>query len=214
MTVTDTDPGTFDTDAAIEAIGDGLNAQDLDARTFASEECRYLKVTSVRSTVADLFIYPNGNVDWEYHSFDGTPHDPGRMTAITLAILHDTDSPDSPSAAVRYPHMTFLGSIGRAAIEQGLDAAFGSLDPDNAYFKIHDEVAIINPAQPNRGTVRVTDDGALWWNCQFRDQPHSEDGLDLAGITGSVLRAITSSQTTSPTPRRLPATGQHQEPAA
>jgi hypothetical protein len=209
MTAIDTDPETFDIDAAIEAVGDGLNAQGLDVRTFASDNCRHLKVDNVRSTVADLFIYPKGTVNWDYHSFDGTTHDPSRVTTITLAILADPGTPDS-ATVVRYPQMSFLGSVGRATIERGLSATFSSRDPDNARFKIHDEVAITNPARPRRGTVQVTNDGALWWTCQLRSQPHSQDGLDLVEITNSIARALINSLT----PQRLPATGQSQDPAA
>ncbi len=188
---TDPDPAAFDADATVEAAGDEFNAQGFDVSTFTSLECGYLKITSVWATVADLTIFRNGIADFDYHCFDGNPHDPGELTAITLAILHDDDR---GGEAARYPHMDFLFSIGRAVIEQGLRAAFETLDPVHAYWRISDEVEIFHPDRPERGTVRVTDDGALWWRCQLRDQPRGAAGLDLTEITSSIVRAIGSAQ--------------------
>jgi hypothetical protein len=197
MTTINVDPDTFDIDAiafdidaAIETIGNGLKAQALNVRTFTSDNCRHLKVDHVRSTAADLFIYPTGCVDWDYHSFAGIPHDLCRVIAVTLGILAEPGSPDA-ATAVRYAHTRFLSSIGRAA-----------------------EVTIINPAQPQRGIVQITDDGALWWNCHLSNEPCSEDGLAPAEITTSIVRALTNAQTASPALQRLPATRQSQQPAA
>lgn len=187
----DSDLAAFDADAAIDAAGDEFNVQGFDVSTFTSLECGYLKITSVWATVADLTIFRNGIADFDYHCFDGNPHDPGELTAITLAILHDDDR---GGEAARYPHLDFLFSVGRSAIEQGLRVAFGTLDPVNAYWRISDEVKIFHPDRPERGTVRVTEDGALWWRCRLRDQPNSATGLDLAEITSSIVRAIGSAQ--------------------
>ena len=159
--------------------------------TFTSLDCGYLKINSVWATVADLTIFRNGTVDFDYHCFDGNPHDPGEMTAITLAILHDDDR---GGEAARYPHLSFLFSIARAALEQGLSVELHSNDPSNAYWRIKDEVAVTNPGRPEHGTIRVTDDGALWWRCQLRDQPTGTSGLDLTEITSSITRAIGSAQ--------------------
>jgi hypothetical protein len=185
------DSAAFDADAAVEAAGDEFNVQGFDVSTFTSLACGYLKINSVWATVADLTTFRNGIVDFDHHCFDGSPHDPGELTAITLAILHDDDR---GGEAARYPHMDFLFSIGRAAIEQGLRAAFRTLDPVYAYWRISDEVEIFHPDRPERGTVRVTEDGALWWRCQLRDQPRGATGLDLTEITSSIVRAIGSAQ--------------------
>ncbi len=213
MTAIDADLHSFDIGPAVEAIGDELNAQGLDVRTFTADNCRHLKVDNVPSTVADLFIYSTGIVDLDYHSFDGTPHDPRRMTAITLAILADPGAPDA-AATARDPHLNFLDSIGSATEEVGLSVTFATYGPDKARSTVHDEVDITNPAQPQRGTVQVANDGTLWWNCQLRNQPSSEDGLDPAEIADSIARALKNSQTTLPTPQRLPATDRPQKPTA
>lgn len=185
------DEGVFDADAAIEAAGDELNAQGFDVTSFTSLDSGYLKINSVWATVADLTVFRNGTVDFDYHCFDGTPHDAGEMTAITLAILHDDDR---GGEAARYPHLSFLFSIARAALEQGLSVELNSNDPSNAYWRITDEVAVTNSGRPERGTIRVTADGALWWRCQLRDQPSGEAGLHLTEITSSIARALGSAQ--------------------
>jgi hypothetical protein len=187
----DADEGAFDADAAVEAAGDELNAQGFDVSTFTALDCGYLKINSVWATVADLTIFRNWTVDFDYHCFDGAPHDPGEMTAITLAILHDDDR---GGEAARYPHLSFLFSIARAALDQGLSVELNSNDPSNAYWKITDEVTVTNPNRPERGTIRVTADGALLWRCQLLDQPRDTVGLGINEITSSIVRAIGSAQ--------------------
>jgi hypothetical protein len=188
---TDLVDSVFDADAAIEAVGDELNVQGFDVGTYTSLECGYLKITSIWATVADLTIFRNGTVDFDYHCFDGNPHDPGEMMAIILAILHDHDR---GGEAARYPHMSFLFSIARAALEQSLSVELDSIDPANAFWRITDEVSVTNSDRPERGTIRVTDDGALWWRCQLRGQPPDKVGLGLTEITSSTVRAIGSAQ--------------------
>ena len=178
-----TDPDPFDADAAAEAVADGLTVQGFDVRTFASEECRYLKIDNVPSVVANLTVFSNGAVDWEYHCFDGNPHDVALMTAITLAILRDDDA---PAEAVQDPDVTLVSGIGQAALAGGLNATFGTSDAG--------EVAIDNPDRPERGSVRVSDFGDLWWSCRLRGRPRGADGLGLEEITRSVARAITCAQ--------------------
>jgi hypothetical protein len=190
----------------VEAASDELNVQGFDVSTFTSLDCGYLKITSVWATVADLTIFRNGTIDFDYHRFDGNPHDPGEMTAITLAILHDDDR---GGEAARYPHLSFLFSIARAALEQGLTVELDSVDPANAYWRITDEVAVTNPGRPERGTIRITDDGALWWRCQLPDRPGNAIGLDLAEITSSVVRAIGSAQVAKCKEEFSPAPGRH-----
>lgn len=72
--------------------------------------------------------------------------------------------------------------------------AFRSLDPVNAQRNVHDELTVTNPAQPRRGTVRITKDGVVRWRCRVRDQPHGADGLYLTQITRIVALALTSAQ--------------------
>ena len=149
-----------------------------------------------------LTIYRNGIVDWEYQCFDGSPHDADRTAAITLDILHADEWPSYPDRLERYPHMTFLGRIGLAATAYNLRVAFDSLDPVNAHLKVHDEITVTNPAQPDRGTVRITNDGAICWRCRVRNQPHGAEGLYLSQITNTITRALTSARNALEMPRQ------------
>jgi hypothetical protein len=67
-------------------------------------------------------------------------------------------------------------------------------------FMLFDQVTITNPAQPQRGTVYVTDDVALWWRCQVRRQPDGAHGLDLDEITATIARALANADTIRPDP--------------
>lgn len=179
-----------------------LNACGFDVRTPASEKCCHLKIVNVRSTAADLTVTADRTADWQYHRFDGNPPDPARLNAIVLAILLGDNAPAGLPEPGRLAHMTLLGNICATAIEHGLSASVGLIDPASTMFDLFDQVTITNPDQPHRGTVRVTDDIALWWRCQVRPHPHGADGLDLAEIATTIARALTSADIIRPEPQR------------
>jgi hypothetical protein len=77
-----------------------------------------------------------------------------------------------------------------------------TLDRDETFYEIYAEVAITNPAQPHRGTARVTDDGAIWWHCRIRDHHHATDGLEVTDITDTIARTLTRPETTRHEHRR------------
>jgi hypothetical protein len=176
-------PDVLDTGAVAEAVADGLMAQGFNVRTFESEECCHLKVDNVASTVVNVTIFNSGAVEMEYHCFDGQPHDPGLMTAITVAVLRGDDG---PAVAVPGQHATLVAGIGQAALAGGLNVTFGKSDAG--------EVVIDNPGRPERGSVRVSDFGDLWWSCRLRGRPRGADGLGLEEITRSVARVIARAQ--------------------
>ena len=184
----------FDLSAAADAVAGGLKSHDFDVRIPMSEECCYLKVTNVRPGVTGVTICRNGTVDWQYQYPGGNPHDPDQLAAITLDILDADETPSHPGRLAPLPYMTFLGRIGLAAIAHDMRVAFNSLDPVNAQLNIHDELTVANPAQPRRGTVRISREGAVRWRCRIRDQPRSADGLHLTQITSAVAGALTSVQ--------------------
>jgi hypothetical protein len=177
---------------AADAVADGLSAHGFDVRNPAAGNDCYLKVTNVRATLADLIISATGIMEWEYRCYEPSPHDPATMTAIVLTILNPGHGTARPPRLARHPHMTLKGIIGRAAADHGMHVTLAVLDQDDTSFDVYTEITVTNPAQPDRGTVSVADDGGIWWRCRLRDQPHSAAGLDITDITSTIARALTT----------------------
>jgi hypothetical protein len=72
--------------------------------------------------------------------------------------------------------------------------AFGApslsvLGDDIEFFETYAEINVINPARPDRGTVRVNDDGALYWHYCLQSPETDGDGVMLAAAHDSRVGA-------------------------
>lgn len=184
-----------DLSSLADAVARELRTHDFAVRIPTSENCCHLKITNVPSTTADLTIYKNGLVEWQSHCFDG-PHDWKQIAGVTLDILNADDWPTDPGRMTAYPapHLNLLGRIALAATAHDLRIAFDPVDPANADLLIYDELTVTNPAQPNRGAVRITNDGVTNWRCRIRGESHGADGLYLNQMTSAIKLALTSAR--------------------
>ena len=178
-----------------KTVTDGLAAHGFEVRAPASEKCCFLKVMNVPSTMADLTIWRYGSADWEYHTYDGSPRSLTRLSTVTLAILAGHDAPAHPAGTGHPELLTGIDDIGRTAREHGLTVISGPIDPGDDSPGTCSEITITHPDRPHRGTVRIVEDGGLWWRCQVRDQPGDADGLELTEIAATIGRALTSAGT-------------------
>ena len=188
-TTTAADPETVDDTAALETVAGQLSIRRLDTRIE-----RVLKITGIGSA-ADLAISPDGSATWRYHACHGTAPDPARTTAITATLLHATTTPDQSDCARPawgswlIPHLDFLAKTGALAIlGHALTATLGHHSLE--IFTIPDMLTITSPAQPGRGTVRITTDGTITWHTSIRDRPPGTDGLDLTDIADTIAQVI------------------------
>jgi hypothetical protein len=190
----DTARDLLDSSAAemiIETVADALCSRGFDVRNPAKDESSYLRITNVRGTLCELTIHDSGVADWEYRSCDGSQPDPTLMTTIAMCILDP--APGNYGPVPHDPHLTLKGMIGRALADQGMLVSLHVLDTDRLFFDVYAEIAVTNPAQRDRGTIRVSDDGAIWWQCRIlQDQESCIHGLELGEIADTIARALTT----------------------
>ena len=86
----------------------------------------------------------------------------------------------------REPGTTFIGHVGRSLSDQGMQVCLNILEKDQQIFEIYTEIAVTNPAHPDRGIVRVGDDGLICWHCTMRLLGGSEDGVDLDDVASTL----------------------------
>jgi hypothetical protein len=96
----------------------------------------------------------------------------------------------------RRPNLTLKGAVGRALAERGLQVTLEVLDRDNDFYEAYAEIQVTNPADPGRGTARVTDDGELSWQCTACGP---DDGITPAEIAATLARALARGQHTPAT---------------
>jgi hypothetical protein len=177
-------------DAAMHAVADGLAHQGFDIRGPAWDRSRYLKITNVRGTWCEITIGENGNVSWEYRSFEGGRTDPGQITGMIMTALGAASAGRGDTSPARYPGLTLKGAVGRALADRGMQVSLERVTRDDHFFETYAEIKVTNPGKPERGQAWVTDDSVICWECQISDTATDVPGIGLEEITGTIARVL------------------------
>ncbi len=194
MTPSDSEQGTGEQVALLEtgeAVADMLTEAGLDVLIPGPEDSVVLKITNVPRVLCDLTIASNGSVTCDYRTFDGGQADAAQLAAIALSLL---SSALDESAALRLStsNVPLKEAVGRALAARGMRV---TLDPEGTDERFRDagadaEIVVTNPAEPERGTIGVDDDGALWWACRAYVPAQRLSGLGLDEVAATVARAL------------------------
>lgn len=155
------DPGK-----AMRAVAEKLAARGFGVRSPDWEESRRLTITSAERARCELTVEDGGSVRWDYRPSRGGGTDPAEMTGQVLRVLGAADTGE-PRTKAR-PGVSLKGVVGRALAAHGLKVGMEVYeDPD--FYDVGAEIVVINPARPERGQVRVSDDGDITWEFRYYD---------------------------------------------
>jgi hypothetical protein len=112
----------------------------------------------------------NGRLFSYYFPAAGADTDPAELCGMVLRIL----GVDAGESAGQYAYLhrgaTLKGAVAREVQARGLDADLAVYE-DDVFYDMVAEVILANPAKPECGAVRVTDDGTILWECDYRGLP-------------------------------------------
>jgi hypothetical protein len=148
-----------------------------------------LKISNARGALCELTITTAGAITWEYRPYAGRHADPARLIGLVLNLL-DPHAPHDELPVPRRNDLTLKGIAGRALADHGMHVTFHVLDIDDYFFDTYAEIHITSPANPERGTARLSDDGAIWWHCHTHCTATSTAGLTLPEIAAAIARAL------------------------
>jgi hypothetical protein len=171
-----------------DLIADTLNADGFDVRDPTQSGSSFLQITNVPGALCELTIC-NTVFDWEYRHLGGSRLDPSAFVAMASCIL-GADQVTDNGVPVSNSDMTLKGQVGRALADKGMQVSLGVLDLNEQTFDVYAEIAIGNPACPERGTVRVADDGLISWHCQLPGPEGEPSGLDVDEIAKTLARTL------------------------
>lgn len=174
-------------DQALAKIVDLLGRDGYDLTLPAWMGDAYLKISNALESLTELTISSNGNVTWEYRSIRGRHVDAAKITTIAITLLDPEAEIPALSSRGRSAMVLNLKSVRRALLRHGLTADRLRSDPDG--FTI---LTLVNPYQPARGAVDITNDGGLIW--QTRAPHHRDGGLVLPDIAGRISLALARAQ--------------------
>jgi hypothetical protein len=176
---------------AAEAIADALTREDLDVQFPGQDGNSFLQVTNVPGALCELTICDSGLFDWQYRCLDSSRRDTAVLAAAVLRMLAGQPSDGRPPVTAE-PRLTMISQAGRTLARQGMQVRLNLLDTDEQLFEIYSEIAVTNPARPDRGTIRLADGGLIRWRGQLSNPADPESGLALSELTGTLTRVLTT----------------------
>lgn len=183
--------------SAAKAIADTLTQSGFDVLSPAWEDAVNLKVTNARSVLCELTINPNGEITWDYRTFDGGRTSAEHLTSIVLDLLSPAWDETTALRFPRQPDLTLKGVIGRALVDRGMCVTLGLSYQDQQFFEAHAEITVTNPAEPSRGSACVSDHGAICWKCRAHQSVTSSVGLNTDEIAKTIARTLARTQLAS-----------------
>ncbi len=144
-----------------------------------------LNITAARSC---LTLTGDGYSQWHYEPGTGPATDPATLTAIITHILKAPHAADGTTpGADAYRAFPLKGIVGRCLQDRGLTVTL-QVSEDLESFEATTDIEITSPARPWLGTVRLSDNGHIEWDCDYRTAFHGDPGA-LIDVIAPVLRA-------------------------
>jgi hypothetical protein len=147
-------------------VTEGLKAQGFSVHLPEQEDER--RVTVERwGGQCDLSVGDSGFVEWECVPWASGKADP-RLTADIAAFLLAGKDEDSPRQGGGYDPrgLSFKGITGNELRARGFDVSLEVYE-DNELLEAFTEIVVTNPVIHPGASVRITNDGAVAWECDY-----------------------------------------------
>ena len=164
-----------------------LTAAGLAVHATQQHDQHQLIILNVPAARSCLTLTGTGWAQWHYEPATGTATGPARLTAIIEHILGAPHATGTIPDADAYRAFPLKGAAGRYLQDRGLTVVLHvSEDPES--FEATTDIEITSPARPWLGLVRLTDDGHIEWDCDYRTAFRGNPGA-LIDVIAPVLRA-------------------------
>ena len=128
------------------------------------------------------------------HARRRPPDNPAAQAAATPATSTDTSpaplqgSLHIPIRRERCPHQGFplKGAVGRHLQSRGLTVMLRT-EEDLESFEATTDIEVTSPARPWLGLVRLSDNGHIEWDCDYRTAYHGDPGAFI-DVIAPILR--------------------------
>ncbi len=164
-----------------------LAAAGLAVHCTQRQERHELIILNVPAARCCLTLTGDDYCRWHYEPRTGPATGAATLTAIITHILGAPHAADSTPGAGAYRAFPLKGIVGRCLQDRGLTVTL-KVSEDLESFEATTDIEVTSPARPWLGTVRLSDDGHLEWDCDYRTAFHGDPGT-LVDVIIHVLRA-------------------------
>ena len=147
-----------------------------------------LKVPAARSC---LTVTDDGYGQWHYEPCSGPATSTAIFTGIITRILGAPHAADSTPGIDPYRAFPLKGAVGKCLQDRGLTVTL-HIDQDLESFEATTDIEVTSPAQPWLGLIRLSDNGHLEWDCDYRTAFHGNPGALIDTIAPILRAAFTS----------------------
>jgi hypothetical protein len=123
-----------------------------------------LTIVGAASGKSLLTLGTRGQARWYYEPATGPLTSQATLTAIIAYLL---GTPNNTSSLAAYRALPLKGRVGRSLQDQGLTVIL-KVSEDLESFEATTDIEVTSPTRPSRGTVRLSDDAAVDWRCNWR----------------------------------------------
>ena len=143
-----------------------------------------LTIVGAASGKSLLTLGTSGQARWYYEPAAGPLTSPVTLTTIIAYLL---GTPHHMTSLAAYRALPLKGRVGRSLQDQGLTVTL-HVSEDLESFEATTDIEITSPTRPWRGTVRLSDDAALDWRCNWQAAFHQDPAALIDTIT-PILRS-------------------------
>lgn len=140
---------------------------------------------NLRSAQCEMDLMNTGALVWEYLPLGAAS--PGQAARLVLALLSGT-SPAGGLPPARDPGLALKAAAGRTLAACGMAVRLADVryvDDD-----VRAEAIVTSPAEPGRGHIRISDEGAIRWECLFARPGSAAGGLAPLDIARAIATAL------------------------
>jgi hypothetical protein len=170
--------------APMRVMAEMLAERGFDVYGPEREESWLLTIVNAIQARCEIGVEDSGRVFWRYFPWAGADTEPAEISGMVLRMLGAYTGDSAEQYAHLHRGATLKGAVAREIQARGLDADMEVYE-DELFYDVDAEVILTNPAKPERGRVRVTDDGAILWECEHGEIP--ERAAAIADVTAEVL---------------------------
>src|SRR6266542_440786 len=171
--------------AAMRAVAARLAAHGFDVRGPAWAEGRRLMVTNLAGATCDVTAEDDGPVTWEYARGASEGADPGMLAGLVMRLLTGDNARRRSRVDRRDLTAGLQSTVGRELKAKGLDVDL-DIYADHASLEVIAEIVVTNPAQPERGRVRIGDELGLEWESGCC----GDAGSDALAIADTIITVL------------------------
>ena len=143
-----------------------------------------LTILDAASGKSFLSLEAGGQARWYYEPATGPATSPALLTSIITYVFGE---PPGPASWARYRALPLKGQVGRTLQDHGLTVVL-RVSEDLDSFEATTDIDITSPAHPQLGTIRLSDDAALDWHCNWHAAFQGNPAALIDTIT-PILRA-------------------------